>query len=235
MKRQLPRLITSVVGILLILTSFVALPGAGRAAWVPRAFDYIDRHFSLWFDILAVFAFILGGANLLKHHVTRILRQREDWAYSVVTLVSFTVVLVVGLAKIGGAPGLQGEVTDPGTLFSLIFAAVYRPLMATLYSLLAFFVASAAYRAFRLRSPEAAVLLVSAAIVLLGRTPLGTWLSDPLPTWLGFLRIDTLSIWIMSVPNVAGQRAILIGIALGVAAMTLRILLSPGRDGGGGR
>jgi hypothetical protein len=232
-KRTVPRLITSVVGILLILTTFIARPETANAPWPVRAFDYVDRNFSVWFNLLAVFAFIVGGANLLKSHGSKILRRRADWGYSVVTLVSFVVVLVIGLFKLGGPPGLQGEVTDPGSWFTAVFTAVYDPVLATIFSLLAFFVASAAYRAFRLRSPEAAVLLASAFIVLLGRTPLGTWASNLMPGWLAGLRVDTLAVWIMSVPNVAGQRAVLIGVALGVAAMTVRILLWRGRADGG--
>jgi len=235
MKRKVPQIITSVVGILLILTSFVAAPGpGGEGPWAVRAFDYVDRNFSVWFNILAVFAFILGGANLLKTHLRKVARRRPDWGYSVVTLVSFALVLIAGMLKLGGPPGLQGEVSDPAALLTRIFDAIYAPVMATLFSLLAFFVASAAYRAFRLRSPEASILLVSAFVVLLGRTPLGTWLSSPLPPPVRFLGVDHLSIWIMAVPNVAGQRAILIGIALGVAAMTLRILLGRGGAGSGG-
>jgi hypothetical protein len=235
MKRTIPRLITATVGILLVLTTFVASPsGPGPAAWPARAFDYIDHNFSVWFNILAVFAFILGGASLLKSHAVKIARRGPDWGYSVVTLASFLFVLGVGLLKVGGPPGLQGEVTDPGSWFQGTFDALYEPLMATLFSLLAFFVASAAYRAFRLRSPEASVLLASAFIVLLGRTPLGTWLSDLLPRSLAMLRIDTLSMWIMQVPNVAGQRAVLMGIAVGVAALTLRVLSGRDDAAGGG-
>jgi hypothetical protein len=234
MKRLVPRVITTAVGILLILTAFVARPPAdGGGAWPTRAFAYVDRNFSVWFNILAVFAFILGGASLLKSHVGRVLQRRTDWPYSVVTLVSFVVVLVIGLFKLGGPPGLQGEFTDPGALFMTVFEALYGPLQATLYSLLAFFVASAAYRAFRLRSREATVLLAAAFVVMLGRTPLGSWLSDLLPDGLAVLRIDALSMWIMQVPNVAGQRAILIGIAVGVAALTLRILAGRGDHEGG--
>jgi len=226
MKRLVPRVITSAVGILLILTAFIARPDeAGEGPWLVRAFAYIDRNFSVWFSILAVFAFILGGASLLKSHLSKILQRRPDWPYSVVTLVSFLAVLVIGLFKLGGPPGLQGEVTDAGAWFMIVFEALYEPLMSTLYALLAFFVASAAYRAFRLRSLEATVLLFAAFVVMLGRTPLGTWLSDFLPRSLSFLRIDTMSMWIMRVPNVAGHRAVFIGIAVGVAALTLRVLL----------
>ena len=235
MKRLVPRLITSSVGILLILTAFMAQPsGDGESAWLVRAFDYVDRNFSIWFNILAVFAFILGGASLLKSHLSKIVQRREDWPYSVVTLVSFLGVLIIGLFKLGGPPGLQGAVTDAGAWFMVVFNSLYAPIIATLSSLLAFFVTSAAYRAFRLRSVEAGVLLTAAFVVLLGRTPLGSWLSDLLPPGLNFLRIDTLSMWIMRVPNVAGQRAILMGIAVGVAALTLRILAGR-RDAEGGR
>jgi hypothetical protein len=234
-KKLGPRVLTSVVGILLILTAFGARPGGdGAGGPVPRAFDYVDRNFSVWFNILAVFAFILGGASLLKSHLGRVLQRRADWPYSLVTLVSFVAVLAIGLGKVGGPPGLQGDVTAPDALLMVVFTALYEPLMATLFALLAFFVASAAYRAFRLRSREATVLLGSAFVVLLGRTPLGTWVSGLVPDWLAFLRVDALSLWIMSVPNVAGQRAILIGIAVGVAALTLRVLA--GRtDAAGGR
>lgn len=234
MKRLLPRLITSGVGILLVVTAFAARPEAdGHGPWPVRMFDYVDRNFSVWFNILAVFAFILGGASLLKSHLMRILQRRSDWGYSLVTLVSFLGVLVIGMFKIGGAAGLQGEVTAPDAWLMVVFNALYEPLMATLFSLLAFFVASAAYRAFRLRSTEATVLLAAAGVVLLGRTPLGTWLSDLLPRGFAWLRIDTLSMWVMRVPNVAGQRAILIGIAIGVAALTLRILAGRGGAEGG--
>jgi hypothetical protein len=235
MKRLLPRLITSVVGIILVLAAFVVRPGDdGSGPWLVRAFDYVDRNFTVWFNILAVFAFILGGASLLKSHAHKVVQRRPDWPYSVVTLVSFVVVLVIGLAKLGGPPGLQGPVTHPDGWFTAVFEGIYSPLRATLYSLLAFFVASAAYRAFRLRSTAAGVLLGSAFVVLLGRTPLGTWLSNLVPEPLGFLRVDAISMWIMSVPNVAGQRAILVGIAVGVVALTVRILAGRG-DAEGGR
>ena len=47
---------------------------------------------------------------------------------------------------------------------------------------------------------------------------------------MSILKISSLANWIMSVPNLAGQRAILIGIALGVASLSLRILLGVERS-----
>jgi hypothetical protein len=116
-----------------------------------------------------------------------------------------------------------------------VFDWIYMPLKSTLYALLAFFVASAAYRAFRLRSREASLLLISAFLVLIGRTPFGVSLTAWLPERLHFLRLDELSLWIMKVPNTAGWRAVLIGIALGVVAMSLRLILGLERAALGGR
>jgi hypothetical protein len=53
MRRQVPLFITFIVGTVLIL-----------AVFVPPMEDW-DRHFTLFFDIIAVFAFFLGGGNLL--------------------------------------------------------------------------------------------------------------------------------------------------------------------------
>ncbi len=236
MKRLIPRIIITVVGTLLIATSFVVKPTAGvDAPFVPRLLAYADRNFSVWFAILAVFSFALGGANLIKSHGMKVAKRRSDWPYSVITLVSFAVVLVIGLLKVGGAPGWQGAVTDAGTAFAWVFEAVYGPLQATLFSLLAFFVVSAAYRSFRLRSLEASILLAAATVILIGRTPLGVVVGDLYPDWLTFLRPDVLSMWILRVPNTAGQRAILNGISLGVVATSLRLILGLDRGGVGGR
>jgi hypothetical protein len=235
MRRTIPRLILTTVGVLLVLTPFVARPEAGGTGPLPAFFAYVDENFSVWFNVLAVFAFILGGASLLSTHAVKVRERRRDWPYSALTLAAFLGVLVLGLFKVGGPPGLQGDVAHADTALTWVFDWIYMPLKSTLYALLAFFVASAAYRAFRLRSREASLLLISAFLVLIGRTPFGVSLTAWLPERLHFLRLDELSLWIMKVPNTAGWRAVLIGIALGVVAMSLRLILGLERAALGGR
>jgi hypothetical protein len=232
---RIPQFILSLVALLLIASAFVVRPGAGEGPALVRFLAFADWNFSSWFSSLAVFAFILGGLNLMATHRRKIRERVRDWPYSLVTLVSFIVVLVIGLCKPGGAPGLQGGAAAEGTWLAAIFASVLSPLHATLFALLAFYVASASYRTFRARNLETTLLLLSALVVLLGRTPFGAQFTSWLPDSLAFLRIENLSLWILRVPNTAGQRALMIGVALGIVAMSLRMVfgVEKGHKGGG--
>ena len=65
------------------------------------------------------------------------------------------------------------HVSIDGSLFSWMFFNIFTPLSSTMFALLAFFVASASYRAFRIRNFEATLLLVAGIILMLGRVPVG--------------------------------------------------------------
>lgn len=213
MRRRVPLLITFFVGTLLIVSVFIP------------PLEGIQENSTLFFDIIAVFAFFLGGGNLIRIHFNKLYNRRADWEFSVVTLTAFFVMLSFGLFKIGNPGGIDANVTASGSYFQLVFESVITPLSATMYALLAFFVASASYRAFRAKNREATILLVAAFIILLGQTVIGTVVTAWIPEQFSFLQIPNLAIWIMSSPNLAGQRAILIGIGLGVVSMALRIIL----------
>jgi peptidoglycan/LPS O-acetylase OafA/YrhL len=213
MRREIPLLITAIVGTILILSVFA-----------PPT-ENLGTDATLFFDIIAVFAFFLGGGNLIRVHVTKIQRKRLDWPFSIVTICGFLLMLAFGLFKLGNPGDISSSVTAEGSYFELMYRNVFVPLGATMYALLAFFVASASYRAFRAKNREATILLVAAFIILLGSTPFGTILTSWLPEELSILHIPNLAVWIMSGPNLAGQRAIIIGIGLGVVAMSLRIIL----------
>jgi hypothetical protein len=217
MKRQIPVLITATVGTVLILSVFF-----------PKA-QILGEDFSLFFDIIAVFAFFLGGGNLVRIHFIKVYRRKADWVYSIVTLLGFALMLTAGLFKIGGPPGISGSVTAEGSLLNTLFVHIITPLSATMYALLAFFVASASYRAFRAKNREATILLIAAFVILLGRTPLGMMATSWVWESLSIFQIPNLAVWVMNVPNLAGQRSILIGVGLGVVAMSLRLILGMDR------
>ncbi|MFZ1683438.1 MAG: hypothetical protein WAU88_04825 [Candidatus Zixiibacteriota bacterium] len=213
MKRQIPLLITFLVGALLVSSVFIPpIEPAGENS-------------SVFFDIIAVFAFFLGGGNLVRIHLKGLAERKKDWGYSGVTLIGFFVMLGAGLFKLGNPGGIAANLTADDSWYQVLFTYIMSPLNSTMYALLAFFVASASYRAFRAKNREATILLVAAFIILLGQTAFGAMLTSWVPERFSFLQIPSLAIWIMATPNLAGQRAILIGIGLGVASMSLRILL----------
>ena len=118
----------------------------------------------------------------------------------------------------------------------LLFEGVLKAANATILSLLAFFVASASFRAFRVKTWEAGVMLGAALVVMLGNIPLGAFIG----AWLGAagLPLDPVALkeWVLKVPSSAAQSAILIGAVLGYLATSLKILLGIERSHlGGGR
>ena len=125
-----------------------------------------------------------------------------------------------------------GDFAAQGSPFWWLYEYMFKPLQATIFAMLAFYVASAAFRAFRAKNTEAILLLSTAFIILLGRTFAGVWLTDWISDDGPFrgLRIENLTVYIMQVFNTAGNRAIMIGIALGIASTSLKVLLGVDRS-----
>ena len=103
-----------------------------------------------------------------------------------------------------------------GRVYTWVYDHVFSPCNATMFALLAFFIASAAFRAFRARNIEAGLLLGAAILIMIGRVPIGRALSPLFPA---------MAEWIVDIPNNAGRRAIMMGAALGAIATSLRVIL----------
>jgi hypothetical protein len=215
MKRELPLLMTAVIGIFMILSFFVPHHLVGVPA------DFLQQ----CAVIVVAFGYVLGGANALRVNLEGIARRQPDWPYKLVLVISLIATVVVGLAD-----GRRWQ--EPGTASMFLYNQMYSPMQGTMFSLLAFFIASAAFRAFRIRTVEAGLLAAAALIVMLGRVPVG----DALTSWLPeSIRMSAVQEWIMNVPQNAAKRAILMGAAMGVMATGLRVILGIERSylGGG--
>jgi hypothetical protein len=173
---------------------------------------------------VAAFAIWLGALNLIKISLMKAFKQKKDILHSILIVVSFLIMVFIGVYN--GIDGyfVAGDYSyrDPGTGFNWMYEYVYSSLSATMFALLAFFVASASYRAFRARNFEATLLLLAGFLVMLGRVPIGDLITQWLPR---DYQLSQWANWIMNVPNTAGQRAIMIGIALGLVSTSLRIIL----------
>jgi len=213
MRREVPLVLTAIVGLTMIVSHFIP------------PLNILKDLFEDWFFIIAAFAIYLGILNLIRINADKVYKKRSDWPFGVVVILGFLVITIPGLFFSGGR-----SFSDLGTPFYYLYDHVYYPLSATMFALLAFFVASASYRAFRARNVEATMLLAAAFILMLGRVPIGDWITVWLPE--GY-RMGNAADWIMDFPQTAGQRAIMIGIALGVVSSALRVILGLERAMGG--
>jgi positive regulator of sigma E activity len=173
--------------------------------------DLFRQHISPWMTIVSAFAVGLASVNLLRVHTRAIARKRNDWIYSVILIVTLAI-----YAGFRTYVELNLSNATAAANYALIFNNILTPLSAAMWALLAFYVASASYRAFRARSAEATVLLISAIVVMLGAAPVGA---------LIWSRFPDVQRWLLEVPNMTGQRGILIGAAIGGFVTSLRVLL----------
>lgn len=230
MKRSLPLILAFLVGFVVILSEFIP----------HRPFNQIVSTLEQWFMIISGFAILLGQISLIRMNTHKIVNKLPDWQYYLAGLISFALMLIFGILwGMQETPGLLGSGEGISSWlgakpFDYLFTNAYMPLSATLFSLLAFFIASAAYRAFIIRGLESNLLMITAVIVIIGRTSIGTMLTGWLPESMQFWHFPILADFIMEYLNSAAQRAILISAGLGIVGSSLRIILGIERSYLGG-
>jgi hypothetical protein len=262
-KRQIPILIVAVVGAITLFGWFIDQPNIQ---------SFVDDDATQWYDILASFAIILGALNLMKLQIQKVVRKKKGWPYSLIAIGGFIFAITAGFIVKGVDDSVAvwgAHVTTEGTVFKWMFDYMFTPMSATMFSLLAFFVASASYRAFRIRNFEATLLLVAGIIIMIGRVPIGSLISSWFVMYIlvltlgiyvnfwkknkmitfgvvgiglaivtiagmmtgwpldkpGVFYLPVIQEWIYFYPNVAGARAIMIGIGLGIFATSIRYIL----------
>ena len=171
MKRQIAYFLVIFIGFLTLIGHFINYPPLN---------DFIDNDATQWFDIISGFAAFLGVINLLQLHLNKVANKRKHYQYSIITLFGFIIMIIFGFIYNGSNVPMGPHLKEEGSAFYWMFQNIYLPLGATMFALLAFFVASASYRAFKIRNFEATLLLVSGIFLMLGRVPVG----QLIPWWL---------------------------------------------------
>ena len=212
MKREVPILITLVVGLYMLLGFFVPHPYV--ATW------YGDLQ--NWAIVVVGCTYVLGVANLLRINWQKVARREQDWIFKAVLIAGLLVTMAIGFSE-------GPHYADDSSKFQWIYRTFYSSMAATMFALLAFFIASAAFRAFRIRSVEAMLLAIAAFILMLGRVPLGQMIDVG-----GHPVVADAADWLMEIPQNAAKRGILIGAALGVLATGIRLILGIEKTYGGG-
>ncbi|MDD3045606.1 MAG: hypothetical protein PHF33_09140 [Candidatus Delongbacteria bacterium] len=193
MKKEIPILLGLIVGILWYGEFFIA----GMFQENQKLF------FANGMKIAGVIGIMVGVYSVARQNYYKIKYNNERY-YAILRV--FMIFLMIFLGITSG--------TSPGTPFSSMFMSVYVPFQATVFSLLAFYIASAAYRSFKAKSVESGVLLAASIIVMLSKIPIGQEIWSQIPV---------MGEWIMDAPSSAGRRAIIFGGYLGSITMMIRI------------
>jgi hypothetical protein len=190
-----------------LLVTFLSGAAVAALFFIPNyKAQAVNNKLLEWTLVVYAFALILGSMSLWNSHARKLKARAEGWPFSLVTLVSLVVITVLGIWK-----GV-----DEGSPVGRIYNTVNSPLASTMFALLAFVIASAAFRAFRARSVEATLLLITAIVMMIGRVSIGPIISPHLPG---------ITEWLLDVPNLAAKRAIAIGVGMGAVSTALKIIL----------
>jgi hypothetical protein len=222
-KRTIPLLLVLALGLLGFAQDYVPHPWA----------DSLREEVVNGFVIIGGFALFIGAYSLLHMHVSRIRRRQQGWGYSAFVFLGAAIMIVLGMWAEGSGP-----LVDPprGVLnsFQWCYEYILVPCNATIFSLLAFFIASAAFRTFRVKNFSAFLLLAAALIVMFGRVPVSEQIGEMLFGSAGHTIFPDASELLLKFPNTAAKRAILLGVSLGAISQSLRILFGIERTYMGG-
>ena len=227
LKRQWPVIVAFLFGIVMWAKYYIPTEES----------QTLQDEFTRWARILFGFAAMLGLLSLLHHHWSKIKFKRPGFGFSIITLVAFLIMALTGLLPVDWHfLGFAGQYRDTTGPHMYMFDYMFVPMQATMFSVLAFFIASAAFRAFRARSIEATALLIAGCVIMIGRVPVGDLISYKAAVFNGWsiLPFSQLTDWLLNIPNAAAQRGILLGVMLSQIAISVRIIFGIERTYMGG-
>ena len=183
-----------IVFVIIVSDYFFAVAGLGSIAEVLRQFAVIISNIALG----------LGVISLLRIHGKNVQRKVEQkWLYSIVTIITFVTVFFLGI------------INSEGEQYQWAFSHVYTTLQQAMYASTGFYIVSSAYRAFRARNLDAALLLVAGCIVVLTNAPIGEVI------WSGFPLIGD---WLLSTGQLPGYRVLMLIAGFGTIVYAYRVI-----------
>lgn len=170
--------------------------------------------------VIGTLALLMGLISLGMVNVRKIKRRDKEWYMAFL----FFGAIVLGLAAGWYHYDPPGSVTN--SFSDALIVQIFGALGSAIFSLTAFYLASASYRAFRVRTFEAGLMMATALIVMLGQTPFGMYLTGWISERYQFLWLSNIASWILRTPSMAFIRALTFGFMVGGIATALRYWLS---------
>lgn len=201
---RIPVLVTTIAAVIMMIDYY--LTNAGPITTIATNFKSFN-------SIMMSFTLFVGSVSLVILNVRKIAKPKKELSELVpVAALLATMALVVGLWLATGS--------TTSTQYQWLYSAILQPSEASLYGLVGFFMAYAAYKGFRVRNLESAAMLVTGIFVMLALT------SAAGAVWDGFPIIGD---WFKDVPGMAGGRAFTICAAIGTIVMGTRVLIGKER------
>jgi hypothetical protein len=197
---EIPIILTIIATLLQVIPYYINIPVINDTA----------NTVNLWVLLVVAWATFIGPLSLMQVHGKAVQKRGKGWYFSVVVLAATIIMSIAGL------PIAEVGLGTTNAVYQWLFTYGQTPLSGTMYGIIAFFITSAAYRAFRAKNIEATLVLVAGLAMVMYNAPVFT------ASWPGFRIIGQ---WIYDVPNMATNRAVTIGAALGAIALAVRTLM----------
>ncbi|MBS1717748.1 MAG: hypothetical protein JSS72_08455 [Armatimonadetes bacterium] len=199
-------------------------------------------------QIIGGFLIGLGIFSLMRIHLKRIVKGGGDAPFSFTLVLSMILMIIFGFwdfhqrQQPGAGPLLDNQANWGFVNYAkdYLFDGMLQEMEAAMFSIIAFYILSAAYRAFRVRSIEATILLTTALIVILSLMSVVEYQWGEMVNSVAggnknsFVQNFTLTNvagWIRASVQQPSIRGIDFGVGIGLLAMSLRIWLSLERAG----
>jgi len=150
-KRNLALYVMAVLASIVILDFFVTVP----------VINTMSQHLVKWATTLASFAIVVGLVSFIRYHYTQVRKQEHDYWLNVWSILIATVMILLGLT-------LGPSSANYTWIWYMFNSWPYRVVTV----LNALFIMSAAFRAFKIRSVETAILMAGGFLTLLGMAPM---------------------------------------------------------------
>ena len=220
-RKPLIAAITFLGGLYYVLEFFVPVATDGPTAGQNFLTPYVTG-VSQINQVLLAFAGGVGIFSLINVHTRSIFRQRTGWGFSLTLLAALFSIAIFGILK-----EVRPNSYNVG-MYSLLFDGALQKLQSAMFSIISFYIVSASYRAFRIRSVEATLLLASAFLIIMGQVPLGQALTAWLPTdgFASSFRLEVIRDWILTRISSPALLAVELGLGVGLLSTAIRLWLS---------
>jgi hypothetical protein len=165
----------------------------------------LSSELQLWSSAISGFTLFIGLITIFARYIRSVMNREQNWPFHLYCLIVIILWVPFGF--------LQGIYSD---IYQTLYLSTKITLHITIIGMMGWFVVSAMYRTFRVRSFRTAVLAILAIAMIFFNAP---YITTPYPV------IGDVSYWLLNNPQMSASRAMVICGGIGGVILGIRILL----------